>query len=47
MNHELAKDLKEAGFPQAGDGATYVDLGARIASMFPPWKNSWKHAWNW
>jgi hypothetical protein len=35
MNHELAKDLKEAGFPQAGDGATYVDLGSKDSFYVP------------
>ena len=35
MNHELAKDLKEAGFQQAGDGATYVDLGSKDSFYVP------------
>jgi hypothetical protein len=35
MNHELAKDLKAAEFPQAGNGTTYVDLLSKDSFYVP------------
>jgi hypothetical protein len=35
MNHELARDLKQAGFPQLGDGTTYVDLTSKDSFYVP------------
>lgn len=35
MKHELAKELKDAGFPQSGKGATYVDLSSKDSFYIP------------
>jgi len=35
MNHELAKDLKDSEFPQAGNGTTYVDLLSKESFYVP------------
>ena len=35
MNYELAKDLKDAEFPQAGNGTTYVDLLSKESFYVP------------
>jgi hypothetical protein len=35
VNHELAKHLKDAGFPQSGKGATYVDLSSKDSFYVP------------
>jgi hypothetical protein len=35
VNHELAKELKEAGFPQAGKGTSYVDLSSKDSFYVP------------
>lgn len=35
MKHKLAKDLKDAGFPQSGKGTTYVDLSSKDSFYVP------------
>jgi hypothetical protein len=35
MNHELATELKEAGFPQTCNGASYVDLSSKDSFYVP------------
>ena len=35
VNHELAKELKDAGFPQAGKGTSYVDLLSKESFYVP------------